>query len=795
MKNKKKITILGAGPAGLITGWLLSKRGWDVNIFEKQNIVGGMCRSWKWRKYIMDTGPHIFHTSDKNLWHFWNKNFGNLLYKGTYWSKNVLGENYEKFFHYPLSKESIKKYPENLKRKILYELKLIKKKNIKTTNFFEHIKGQVGKTLANMYFKNYPEKVWGIDVNKMTADWAPKRIKLTEKTSPFFTNEYTAVGKYGTGKIYEFLEKEIIKNSGKVNLKHEIEGIDQNENELIKIKFKNKKNYILDKNSLIISTLPITLTARFLGYTSKLKFRGIRSIYIAINKKRVLPKKVNWLYYSSKDIIFNRISEPKTMSPYLADNKTTYLCAEITYSKNDKIDKLDLNNIKKIISDNLIKANLIKKSEIIGFSENKEDFVYPVQFIDYKYELSKTKFFVSRFNQLYSLGTGGEFEYSDSQILFHKSIDLVNIINSKNYMQDDVKKNIVTKKLNEKVKLGNKYVGKNYPTYIIAEAGLNHNGSLEIAKKLVDEAKKIKCDAIKFQSFKADKRVSKIVKSAKYSEKADGLQEDIQEMFKRLELNFNEQKKLFEYARKKKVEIFSTPFDVDDVNFLEKLKVSFYKIASVDIVNIPLIKKIGNTGKPLILSTGMSNLSIIEDAIKAFKETGNKNLILLHCLSSYPANENEVNLKAIKTLKKNFNIPVGLSDHFPGIEVSLMAIGLGCNIIERHFTLDKSYEGPDHILSSEPNEMKKLVKFCHSSEKILGTGEKIIQPSEYFVINTQRKSIYAKKNIKKGEKLNDKNLTIKGPGGGLLPKYLEMLKNRSANKAIMKDTPITWEDI
>ena len=139
-----------------------------------------------------------------------------------------------------------------------------------------------------MYFKNYPEKVWGIDVNKMTADWAPKRIKLTEKTSPFFTNEYTAVGKYGTGKIYEFLKKEILKNSGKINLKHEIEGIDKNENELIKIKFKNKKNYILDKNSLIISTLPITLTARFLGYTSKLKFRGIRSVYLAYKKESIL---------------------------------------------------------------------------------------------------------------------------------------------------------------------------------------------------------------------------------------------------------------------------------------------------------------------------------------------------------------------------------------------------------------------------------------------------------------------------------------------------------------------------
>ena len=793
-KNKKAI-ILGAGPSGIITGWLLSKRGWKVKILEKQNIVGGMCRSWKWKKYILDTGPHIFHTPDKKLWDFWNKNFGKLLHKGQYWSKNVLED---KLYHYPLSRESISKYPKNLKLKIFKELKELKELNSKkekSTNFFDHIKNQLGATLAKMYFKNYPEKVWGIDVNEMTADWAPKRIKLTDKSSPFFVNEYTAVGKYGTGPIYNYLKDEILRKDGRVFLNTEVKGFEYQDTQLKKIKISKNKSIDIDENTLIISTLPITLTANLLGYKSKLKFRGIRSIYISVNKKRVLPKNVNWLYYPAKDLIFNRISEPKTMSPFLSDSKTTYLCAEITYSKNDKIDKINFKDIKKIISDDLIKTKLVKKNEILNFSENKEDFVYPVQFTDYKYELSKTNFFVGRFDRLYSLGTGGDFEYSDSQILFHKSMDLVDIIDSKILMQDNLKKNNISYKLNEKVKLGKKYVGNSFSTYVIAEAGLNHNGSFELGKKLIDEAKKTNCDAIKFQTFKASSRVSKITKSAKYVEKADGLQESIYEMFDRLSLTHKEQKKLFQYAKKKKIEIFSTPFNLDDVDFLEKLKVNFYKVASVDIVNLPLIKKIGYTGKPLILSTGMSNLSIVEDAINAFKETGNKNLVLLHCLSSYPANENEVNLKAINTLKNSFNIPVGLSDHFPGIEVSLMSVGLGCNIIERHFTLDKTFEGPDHILSSEPKEMEKLVRFCHGSEKILGTGEKKIQPSEYFVINTQRKSIHAKRDIKKGEILNKNNMIIKGPGGGLLPKYFELAINRIVKKNILKDTPIKWEDI
>ena len=213
------------------------------------------------------------------------------------------------------------------------------------------------------------------------------------------------------------------------------------------------------------------------------------------------------------------------------------------------------------------------------------------------------------------------------------------------------------------------------------------------------------------------------------------------------------------------------------------------------MVNIPLIEKVAKTFKPVILSTGMSNLSNVEEAVEVFRKIGNKNLILLHCLSSYPANETEMNLRAIDTLKKNFKAPVGLSDHFPGIEISLLSIGLGANIIERHFTLDKNFEGPDHILSSEPEEMKKLVNVAKNSNLIMGNGIKIIQPSEYTVINSQRKSIYASKNIKKNQKISKSNICIKGPGGGILPKYFDLILNKKVNKNILKDYPIKWEDI
>ena len=793
---RKKAIILGAGPIGLISGWLLSKNNWQVEIFEKNSLVGGMCRSWKWDNFILDTGPHIFHTPDKNLWKFWKKNFGHLLIEGKYWAKNTYNDDFKNFYDYPLSFDSIKKFPKNYRSKILAELKnLEKNKSKKTRNFEEHVKAQVGATLTKMFFKNYPQKVWGIETNKMTAEWAPKRIKFRDKILPFFHGEFTAVGQFGTGSIYEFIKEKIIKYGGKIYLNHQAINFEKKENFIKKIIFKNKRKIHLDKETIIISSLPLTITSKLLGFNSNLKFRGVRTVYISVAKNRILPKFCNWIYYSSTNIIFHRISEHKTMSKFVSPKNKSYLSAEISYSKGDKVEKLKFLEIKKIVEKDLIKVGLVKKNEILNYSENKEDFVYPVQFTDYKYELSKTIANISRFRQIYSLGTGGEFNYADSQILFHKTMDLVDILNNKDSMKNQVSKNFYNTELNKIVKLGKDNVGDNYPTFIIAEAGLNHNGDIDIAKKLIDEAKKIGCNAIKFQSFSANSRVSKKVKSVNYSEQADGLQENIYEMFERLSLTYEDTKKLFKYAKKKNIEIFSTPFDEKNIDLLEKLNVKFYKIASVDLVNIPLIEKVAKTQKPVILSTGMSNLANIEEAVDVFRKVENKNLILLHCLSSYPANENEMNLKAIETLKRNFNVPVGLSDHYPGIEMSLLSIGIGANIIERHFTLNKSYEGPDHILSSEPKEMKKLVNIAMHSHNIIGNGQKIIQPSEYIVINSQRKSLYASKNIKVGETLNKTNITVKGPGGGILPKYLDIITNRKAKRKILQDHPIKWSNI
>ena len=577
----------------------------------------------------------------------------------------------------------------------------------------------------------------------------------------------------------------------------------------------SKKKYQIKKNEIIISTLPISITSRFLGKKNNLKFRGVCSVYLFYKKNEILPKNHHWLYFDSDRLLFNRITENKKMSKYVAPKNKSFLTAEITYSLGDKFSKMKPQAIMKKVKDQVGMTGIVDNKYLIGTSINYEPFVYPVQFADYKSEVARIKSYVESFDNLFSVGAGGEFNYADSQILFHKSFDLVNsLINRYSDLTYETK-NINTVNLNSHLKIGNRLIGQGQKTFVVAEAGLNHNGSFEIAKKLIDNAKKINCDAIKFQSFLPDSRVSKFVKSEKYAEKIIGTQESISELFQRLSLNFKTQKKIFNYANKKKIMIFSTPFDFESADFLDKLGVAAFKIASVDLVNIPLIEHVSKKLKPVIISTGMSNISEIDDAVEAVKSTGNKNLILLHCNSSYPSTYAEVNLKFMDTLRKMYNIPVGFSDHTTDILSSKVAISRGANVVERHFTLNKKMEGPDHILSSDKNEMHELIKFKkffnkweewkkinyknkkirESLDLILGDGIKKIQPNEYITINSQKKCLYAKNKIKKGQIINIKNLEVKGPAGGILPKYINIIVGRKAKKDILLGYPIQWESI
>ena len=306
---------------------------------------------------------------------------------------------------------------------------------------------------------------------------------------------------------------------------------------------------------------------------------------------------------------------------------------------------------------------------------------------------------------------------------------------------------------------------------IIAEAGVNHNGDIDIAKKLVDVAAESGADIVKFQTFKSENCVSRNAQKAEYQLQTTNKQESQLDMIKKLELDLETHNILISYCKQKNIEFLSTPFDVESVDLLHNLGLEIFKIPSGEITNLPYLRKIGKYNKQVILSTGMANLGEIESAIAVLVDSGTKreNITLLQCNTEYPTPFADVNLKAMKSLKKAFRLPVGYSDHTPGIAIPLAAVGMGAKVIEKHFTLDKNMEGPDHKASLEPCELKAMVQSIREIELALGDGIKQTSASEAKNKPIARKSIVANCAIKKGEILSESNLYTKRPAEGISP--------------------------
>lgn len=321
---------------------------------------------------------------------------------------------------------------------------------------------------------------------------------------------------------------------------------------------------------------------------------------------------------------------------------------------------------------------------------------------------------------------------------------------------------------------------------IIAEAGVNHNGSIDMAKQLVDKAVEAGVDIIKFQTFKAEKLVSKSAKQAEYQKKNIGNDADDSQynMLKKLELSKHDHHTLIEYCQERGIKFFSTAFDMESIEYLHSLKLGLWKIPSGEITNYPYLKKIAQYGEPVILSTGMSELSDIESAINTLIKNGLKReqISLLHCNTEYPTPYEDVNLMAMQEIKEKFYLEVGYSDHTKGIEVPIAAVALGASMIEKHFTLDRDLPGPDHKASLEPEELKAMVSAIRHIEQALGDAHKTVSTSERKNIAIARKSIVAACSIKKGELLTEQNLTVKRPGTGITPMRWEEVIGTKAIK-------------
>ena len=322
---------------------------------------------------------------------------------------------------------------------------------------------------------------------------------------------------------------------------------------------------------------------------------------------------------------------------------------------------------------------------------------------------------------------------------------------------------------------------------IIAEAGVNHNGSVKLAKQMIEEAARAGADYIKFQTFKPEKLVSKYAQKADYQKKTTGSQESQLQMLEKLALSYDDFVELKKYCEQIGIGFLSTPFDEDSIRFLDRLDMDFWKIPSGEITNYPYLVQIAQTGRDIVLSTGMCEMDEIADAMKVLEENGAGNISLLHCNTEYPTPYEDVNLLAMNQMREVFNKQVGYSDHTVGIEVPIAAVALGAAIIEKHFTLDKNMEGPDHKASLEPLELTQMICSIRHIEKSLGNGNKKRTASEQHNIAAARKSIVAKCAISKGDIFTEANLTVKRPGNGISPMRWKEIIGTRAERDYLED--------
>jgi len=316
--------------------------------------------------------------------------------------------------------------------------------------------------------------------------------------------------------------------------------------------------------------------------------------------------------------------------------------------------------------------------------------------------------------------------------------------------------------------------------YIIAEAGDNHNGSFDLAVRLIDAAAQAGADCVKFQTFKTEEVISKRAQKAEYQKKTTDTEESQFEMVKKLELPFEDFKKLRDYCTEKQIQFLSTPFDLLSIEFLDTLNLPFWKIPSGEVTNLPYLLAIARTQKPVAMSTGMCEMEEIQTAIDVLKNNGTPKITLFHCNTEYPTPFEDVNLRAMQTMKERFGVEVGYSDHTTGIEVPIAAAVLGAAIIEKHFTLDKTMRGPDHKASLEPQELSSMIIAIRNIERAMGNGIKTPSPSERKNTDIARKSIVARRAIIKGETLSEDNITTKRPGNGISPmRWVDVLGTKA----------------
>jgi len=548
------------------------------------------------------------------------------------------------------------------------------------------------------------------------------------------------------------MKKNIISNKGKIHLNTNLEKF-KIEDSTIKSISTNKGSINIDDESIIISCLPTIITGRLLNLNYRCEYRGV-VIVSALHKNNKLPNDYAWMYFDDMSINFTRITNYAKLSPGAVKGLNIFMY-EIPFDSNKEFDKETTiknlqNSIKKI-------PWLYKNFEKI-INIQIENYVYPIREMGYEKNISKIHSYADSLNNLIRSGTAAEFEYGDVQICFRKSLDLSNDLSKHPKLNI---KNLDKKTLEIKSSFTKSNSDFQKDISFIAEIGLNHNGNIDMAKKLIDLSVKAKCDYVKLQLYSSETRANKFTRDAFYKEDSDGEGENLYEIFKRCELSFEEMKSLYKYSQKAGIQLFFSAFDRQSVRKAYQISPSLLKISSMDLTNFEVCDEARKLFKNIIMSTGMSTIEDIQKSSNFLKDKIGENLTLLHCVSSYPMDINSAALGTISFLRRFAN-KVGYSDHSLEIYTSMLAVSYGAQVIEKHITLDKKLSGPDHIHSLESSELIELVSVLQNIKNLnkVRSGLIGVESKEF---RRQKKGYYYKKDLKAGYKLNFDDLLLMPP--------------------------------
>lgn len=793
--------ILGAGISGLTLAYELAKGGAQVRIYEKLGLPGGLARTEILDGERIDCGPHLYHTNSTEIREYWQRLPGIKFLE-----PQLYGANYKsgKIYEYPLSERSMEKqFSADEYKTIIAELNAIdEEQKANASNYKEFVTALAGPTLSKLFFEKYPHKLWGIPIEELSAKFAPRRVQIRKEQIPFHagSGKWAGVIDGGCGKMAEILEAELNTLGVFVEYRSELTNLqienaaDTSSQRITAIEFNGKTKIDIDADSTVIMTTPLTKVCEFMGIANKLWYRCLKIVAHVINKKIAFEDNYDWLYFDSDELLMHRLTLQDSFRDKNKPIHNSILSAEVAYSRGDQVHLMDDADIIERNIQDLLHIDLVSRDEIVSSHVIDAGEVYPGISVGYEAEVERVNKLINDISNIYMHGAPATFEYADLQVLTAKSIDLAKLL-----LAEENSSSFALRKRDRlvpstEIEIGTQKIGEGHPCFIIAEIGLNHNGDLELAKAMIDAAHRAGASAVKFQTYKTG-RVSKSVRAARYYEDLVDTQESLPDFLDRIIFDERQLQELFDYSKALGIVMFSTPFDIASLEQLEKLSCPAYKISSMDLVNIPLIKAVAATGKPMIVSTGMSDMTEMSAAVETVLHAGNPNLIVLHCVSSYPCPPQSANLPMIKKIRQTFDTVTGYSDHTTGIDIALASATLGASVIEKHFTLDRRMDGPDQNFSIVENELTQLVNASRRIGMAMTYQSYGIMPQELSTAQNLKRSIFYSRDIQAGETITIQDLEIKSPGVGIHPKHIDLLIGRKLEKNVMTDSPAEWDDL